>query len=58
MKKTLDLPYRANWKTTMQEEDLGYHEELECQRSARQSLLGNLLHYTLLNSVLGNLEDF
>ena len=42
----------------MQDEEFGHHAELECQRSARQSLQGNLHHNTLLNSVLGNLEDF
>ena len=56
--KPLDLPSPAKRKMTMQEEEFGHHAELECQRSARQSLLGNLLQNTLLNSVLGNLEDF
>ena len=52
--KPLDLPYPANRKTTMQDEELGYHAEQECQRSARQSLLKNtVLHETLLNAVLG-----
>ena len=56
-KKPIDLPYPANQKTTLQEEDLGYHAEQESQRSARQSL-ETVHHQTLLNSVLGvNQED-
>ena len=56
--KTLDLPSPAKRKMSMQDEEFGHHAELECQRSARQSLQGNLHHNTLLNSVLGNLKDF
>ena len=52
-KKPLELQYPANRKTTMQDEELGHHAELECQRFARQSLNDDLLHCTLLNSVLG-----
>ena len=51
---------RMSLKSQKQRDRANYLRELECQRSARQSLLENdvLLHQTLWNSVLGkNLED-
>ena len=64
-KNPVDLLFPANLKNQLQEEDIdekreAHHAELECQRSARQSLQqhDDLLHKTQKNSVLGvNHED-
>ena len=40
----------------MQEEDLGYHEELECQRFALQSLREEILLHQTLSTIPRNSE--